>query len=93
MFENRTSLFVNSDFEEEDGELVLIVRGGISELRFLPGKNGNAVDRTGSGVVREREALRTLAANGWIEATVEGTTVKIRLGEHGKTVREGTATR
>jgi hypothetical protein len=33
--------------------VVLIVQGGISELRFLPGKNGNAVDRTGSGVVPE----------------------------------------
>jgi hypothetical protein len=40
-------------------------------------------------VVRECEALRTLAANGWIEATVEGTTLKIRLGEHAKKVREG----
>jgi hypothetical protein len=63
--------------------------GGISEVRLLPGKNGNAVDSTGSGVVREREALRTLAHNGWIDATVEGTTLKIRLGEHAKKVREG----
>jgi hypothetical protein len=47
------------------------------------------VDSTGSGVVREREALRALAHNGWIDATVEGTTLKIRLGEHAQKVRGG----
>jgi hypothetical protein len=40
-------------------------------------------------VVREREALRTLAANGWIEAMVDGTTLKVRLGEHAKKLRAG----
>jgi hypothetical protein len=58
----------------------------------LPGKNGNAVDSTGSGVVREREAIRTLARNDWIDSTAEGTTLKIRLGKHAKKVREGTPT-
>jgi hypothetical protein len=90
MFENRQCLFANGTLSEEDGELVLTIPGGISEVRLLPGKNGNAVDSTGSGVVREREALRTLAASGWIDATVEGTTLKIRLGLHAKKVREGT---
>jgi hypothetical protein len=78
-----------TDLRRRGRELVLTVPGGISELRFLPGKNGNAVDSTGSGVVREREALRTLAHNGWIDATVEGTTLKIRLGKHAKKVRAG----
>jgi hypothetical protein len=41
------------------------------------------------GFVREREALQTLAQNGWINATAEGTTPKIRLGEHAKRVRAG----
>jgi hypothetical protein len=87
--ENQTSLFANGTFSEEDGELVLTIPGGISEVRLLPGKNGNAVDSTGSGVVREREALRTLSHNGWIDATVEGTTLKIRLGAHAKKIRAG----
>ena len=47
------------------------------------------MDSTGSGVVRERGALPTLALNRWIDATVEGTTLKIRLGEHAKKVRAG----
>ena len=46
------------------------------------------MDSTGSGVVREREALRTLDRNGWIDATVEATTLKIRLGAHAKKIRE-----
>jgi hypothetical protein len=82
-------LFANGTFSDEDGELALTIPGGISEVRFLPGKNGNAADSTGSGVVREREALRMLAANGWLDARVEGTTLKIRLGEHAKAVRAG----
>jgi hypothetical protein len=101
MFENQNCLFANGTLAEEDGELVLMILGGISEVRLLPGRrrhlgsppparqDGNSVDSTGSGIVREREALRTLAANGWIDATVEGTTLKIRLGEHAKKVREG----
>jgi hypothetical protein len=44
---------------------------------------------TGSGVIREREALRILAHAGWIDARVEGTTLKIRRGDHAKKVREG----
>jgi hypothetical protein len=92
MFENRQSLFANGTFAEEDGELVLTIPGGISEVRLLPGRNGNAVDSTGSGVVREREALRVLAHARWIDVKVEGTTLKIRLGEHAKKVREGTTT-
>jgi hypothetical protein len=31
-------------------------------------------------------------SDGWIDARVEGTTLKIRLGEHAEKVREGTAT-
>jgi len=61
MFENRTSLFPNGTFEEEDGEPVLVVRCGLVDLRFRNGSNGTSVDSTGSGYVREREALRTLA--------------------------------
>ena len=49
-------------------------------MNLLPGKNGNAVDSTGSGVVR----LRVLAHAGWIDAQVEGTMLKLRLGAHAK---------
>jgi hypothetical protein len=48
----------------------------------------NGADRTGSGIVREHE-LRTLAANGSVDAKVEGATLKIRLGEHSMTLRAG----
>jgi hypothetical protein len=47
------------------------------------------VDSTGSGVVREREALRRLDHYDWIDATVEGTALKIRLGEHAMKTRAG----
>jgi len=53
-------------------------------MNLLPGKNGNAVDSTGSGVVR----LRVLAHAGWIDAQVEGTTLKLRLGVLAKKIRE-----
>jgi len=49
MFENRQSLSANGTITEEDGELVLPIPGGISEVRLLPVKNANAVDSTGSG--------------------------------------------
>jgi hypothetical protein len=61
MFENRTCLFVNGTFAEEDGELVLTVPGGISELRFLEGKNGMRWTARAAGSSANREALRTLA--------------------------------
>jgi hypothetical protein len=35
MFENQTSLFANGTFAEEDGELVLTIPGGISEVGRL----------------------------------------------------------
>jgi hypothetical protein len=48
-------------FAEEDGELVPTVPGGISELRFLEGKNGMRWTARAAGSSANREALRTLA--------------------------------
>jgi hypothetical protein len=89
MFESETSLFANSSFERDGDELVLTVRGGLSDLRFAAGKNGSSVDSSGSGLIREREALRTLVRNGWFEASDSGALLKIKLGERAKKVREG----
>jgi hypothetical protein len=54
---------------------------------YAPGRTERG-GQHGQRVVREREALRTLARNGWIDATVEGTTLN-RLGEQAKKMREG----
>ena len=34
MFENQISLFAKGVFEDEDGEPVLVVQGGVDYLRF-----------------------------------------------------------
>jgi hypothetical protein len=40
-----------------------------------------------SGYVREGAALQTLTSNGWLEGTVEGLEIRIRLGEKAKKLR------
>ena len=46
------------------------------------------IERPGhQGGSREREAPRALAHNDWIHAAAEGTTLKIRFGEHAKKAR------
>jgi hypothetical protein len=44
---------------------------------------------TGSGFVRERESLRTLVRNKWLDAEDSGGLLKIKLGERAKKVRVG----
>ena len=91
MFENRQPLFLNAAFEEDEGDPVLVVRGGLSDLRFRPGLNGNAVDGSGSGFVREREALRTIVRNEWFMAQDSGSQLRIKLGPHAKELRNGSS--
>ena len=64
MFENQVSVFPNASIEEEDGEPVLVVQGGVDNIRFPQHQNGNSLDHYGSGHVRERVALQKLARNG-----------------------------
>jgi hypothetical protein len=89
MFENRsTAIIRGSRFEEEDGDLVLVVLGGWDAFRFAPGRNGNPLTMD-SGSVRERSALGTLARNGWFEGTVAGLELRIRLGPRARKARDG----
>jgi hypothetical protein len=55
------------------------VGGGVgSDLRMHGQIQGSPIDQDGSGFVRVREALRTLALNKWL--TVEQTVGALRIG-------------
>ncbi len=90
MFENQISLFENAEFEEDNGELVLVVQGDADNIRFSRSQNRQSTDPfTSSGYVRERVALQKLVQNGWFEVSKAGTGLRIKLGERAKKVREG----
>ena len=89
MFENRISLFANGTFEEEDGELVLVVPGFGGDLRLQRGANGDSVNSIDSGHVRVRVVLSTCVRNEWFTAEQAGGQLRIKLGERAKKVREG----
>ena len=76
-------------FEEEGGELVLVVHGTIHDLRFRRSCNASTLDDTSSGFVRERAALGTLVRNKWFSADQSGGQLRIKLGERARKVREG----
>ena len=85
MFENQISLFPNAAFEEEDGELVLVVQGDADNIRFSRSQNRQSADPfKSSGYVRERLALQKLVQNGWFEVSNTGAGLRIRLGERAK---------
>jgi len=88
MWENRsTELIPGSSFEETaDGELELVVPGGANAFRLRHGANGNPT-LLDSGTIRESAALQTLASSGWLDGTVEGLEIRIRLGEKAKKLR------
>ena len=46
MFENQISLFPNAAFEEEVGERVLVVQGGVDNIRFPRRQNGESQTTT-----------------------------------------------
>jgi hypothetical protein len=89
MFENRSAALIpGSHFEEPaDGELELVVPGGSAQFRLGPGSNGTpgVLD---SGQVREHAAMKTLIDNGWVDGTVDGMGLRLRLGEKAKKLRE-----
>lgn len=90
-FENRdSSLLVGARFDDQDGELTLIVPAGTgSGMRFHGMIAGSPLEG-GSGFVRGHQALAVLVRNGWF--TVEQTVgdLRIRLGEPARKLREGT---
>ena len=90
MWENKScALIPGSTFvETADGELELVVPGGgANAFRLRNGANGNPMVLD-SGYVRESAALQTLAGSGWLDGTVEGLEIRIRLGEKAKKLRE-----
>jgi hypothetical protein len=81
---NDPSLFVNGAFDGEGDERTLVVSAGIGADLRMHGQIAGSPLEDGSGHVRVREALRTLAVNKWI--TVEQTVgeLRIRLGERAR---------
>jgi hypothetical protein len=90
-FANRdASIITDARVEEENGEPVLVIAGGVgSELRFTRGIGGSPVsDPESAGFVRLRPALSTLVRNGWLELEVAVGETRIRRGERAKAMRE-----
>ena len=82
-FQNRdASIIVGARFEEkDDGELTLIVPGGVgSDLRLF-GKVAGSPTEDGSGHVRVRPALATLHRNKWLTVQQTVGEMRISLGE------------
>ena len=89
-FENQISLFPNAAFEEEDGELVLVVQGDADNIRFSRSQTGN-----------RRIPLKAacMSANDWryghsygtggSSFRTRGAGLRIKLGERTRKVREG----
>jgi hypothetical protein len=79
------SLIIAARFEEADGNLTLVVPGGIGADLRMHGRIAGSPIEDGSGHVRVREALRVLVANRWVE--VEQTVAELRI-RHGERARK-----
>jgi hypothetical protein len=85
------SVFVGGRFEGEGKDRALVVPGGIgSDLRMHGTIAGSPLEN-GSGHIRVRSALATLARNNWV--TVEQTVgeLRIQLGERARMLRAADA--
>jgi hypothetical protein len=91
MFENRVPLLAGATFSEEDGDPVLVLSGGLEDVRYLPAVNAFAFDDPGAGQIRERVAFVRLARQKFVEINRSGGTVRIRLGERAHKLRAGKA--
>jgi hypothetical protein len=89
MFENRVPLLAGATFSEEDGDPVLVLSGGLEDVRYLPAVNAFAFDDPGVGQIRDRVALVRLARQKFLELDRSGGTVRIRLGERARKPRKG----
>ena len=84
-FANRhAGLFVVGRFEAEADRLTLVVPGGIGADLRMHGKNAGSPLEEGSGHVRVRAALATLARNKWIEVERTVAETRIRLGSNAR---------
>ena len=78
------AVFVGGRFEGEGDDRALVVPGGVgTDLRMHGQITGSPLEE-GSGYVRVREALRTLAVNKWIEIDQTVGELRIRLGERAR---------
>ena len=86
-FANRDpSLIVGARFDQE-GELTLVVPGGIGQGIQFHGKIAGSPIEDGSGFVRGREALAVLVRNKWFEVEQTAGELRIRLGERALKLR------
>lgn len=83
------SLIVGARFEEEDGELTLVVPAGIGgEIKFH-GRIAGSPHEGGSGFIRAKSALASLKRNGWFEVEQTVGELRIRRGERARKLSEG----
>lgn len=77
--------------EAEDGELTLVVPGGVGADIQMYGAIAGSPIEDGSGFVRVRSALATLARNKWVEVDQTVGEMRISLGERARKLNEGTS--
>lgn len=69
---------------------MLVIQGDADNVRYSPQQNRQSTDPFASSrYVRERLALRKLAANGWFEVSNPGGQLRITLGERAKRCARG----
>jgi hypothetical protein len=83
-----TRPFVDGGFEGEGADRALVVPGGVGADIRLHGKVAGSPIENGSGQVRAREALRTLALNQWVDVEQTVGELRIRLGERTRRLSE-----
>ena len=83
------SVFVDGRFEGEGDDLTLVVPGGVgSDIRFHGRIAGSPLEE-GSGFVRARPALATLARNGWLRVEQTVFELRIRRGDRALKLNDG----
>lgn len=86
-FANRdASLIVGARFDEEGDDLTLVVPGGIGSGIQFHGRIGGSPLEQGSGFIRARPALATLARNGWFTVEQTVSEMRIRRGERARSL-------
>jgi hypothetical protein len=90
-FENKDpSFFQDARFEEEDGEPVLVVEGGLGTSIQMHGQiAGSPADA--KGFVRPRQALAALHRNRFLTIAETAGAMRIRLGPQAKVLLKGRA--
>ena len=91
-FTGSAKRLVGARFEEsEHGELTLVAPAGVgSDLALFGAIAGSAYGTAGSGHIRVKAALSTLARNKWFEVEQTVGELRIRLGERAQPTGQAT---